>query len=350
MGQGTHVRDRASSAKMPYRSCDDTESTCTVPISWKRKQRVLVNSGLRALKAPMVVLALCNMVFSCSNLNWNDPQDHLELFAGVCSITRGEWKESRSGVPMDLDFGKDHDILSDAGFSNMVFQVLNLRPGGSMWAAPVCSTSRGSTGRSSSNPMGHGKGTTYLHNLMVGRVAVLLLIAAAKAIWWKLEQPKGSLLEGHLLFQALLRLLQKLKVKITRVSTSLCWFGADTVKPLWVYSSKPEAVEVNDFANKTLVPPKKTKLVIHYKDSKGQPRIKGGPGLKLSQSYPLRFGVAFAKVRSRHQKKHRSEAHRFLRTVVRDGTSAVDPSPKMNKFWVDHANLNPIFSYLSKQQ
>ena len=56
-------------------------------------------------------------------------------------------------------------------------------------------------------------------------------------MWWKLEQPKGSLLEGHLLFQALLRLLQKLKVKITRVSTSLCWFGADTVKPLWVYSS-----------------------------------------------------------------------------------------------------------------
>ena len=55
------------------------------------------------------------------------------------------------------------------------------------------------------------------------------------------------------------------------------------------FQGKPEAVEVNDFANKTLVPPKKTKLVIHYKDSKGQPRIKGGPGLKLSQSYPLRF-------------------------------------------------------------
>ena len=46
---------------------------------------------------------------------------------------------------------------------------------------------------------------------------------------------------------------------------------------------------MNDFANKTLVPPKKTKLVVHYTDSKGQPRIKGGPGLKLSQSYPLRF-------------------------------------------------------------
>ena len=97
--------------------------------------------------------------------------------------------------------------------------------------------SRGSTGRTSTNPMGSCKGTTYLHNLMVGRVSVLILIAVAKAVWWKLEQPKGSLLEGHLLFQALLRLLEKLKVKVTRVSTSLCWFGADTVKPLWVYSS-----------------------------------------------------------------------------------------------------------------
>ena len=36
---------------------------------------------------------LANLVFSCPNLSWNEPTDHVELFAGVCSITKGEWEE-----------------------------------------------------------------------------------------------------------------------------------------------------------------------------------------------------------------------------------------------------------------
>ena len=50
--------------------------------------------------------------------------------------------------------------------------------------------------------MGSNTGVTGLHNLMVGRVVVLLTLAVAKGVWWRLEQPRGSLLEGHLLFQA----------------------------------------------------------------------------------------------------------------------------------------------------
>ena len=65
---------------------------------------------------------------------------------------------------------------------------------------------------------------------MVGRVVVLLLLAASKAIWFRVEQPKGSLLEGHVLFQAMLKILQNLCVKVTKTTTSLCWFGADTQK------------------------------------------------------------------------------------------------------------------------
>ena len=40
-----------------------------------------------------VVMMLANLVFSCPNLSWNEPTDHVELFAGVCSITKGEWEE-----------------------------------------------------------------------------------------------------------------------------------------------------------------------------------------------------------------------------------------------------------------
>ena len=30
--------------------------------------------------------------------------------------------------------------MTDVGFSNMLYQTLNLRPGGALWAAPVCSS------------------------------------------------------------------------------------------------------------------------------------------------------------------------------------------------------------------
>ena len=49
---------------------------------------------------------------------------------------------------------------------------------------------------------------------------------------------------------------------------------------------KPEADDVNNFANRSLVPAKTSEMVIHYKDSKGVDRIKGGRDLKASQAYP----------------------------------------------------------------
>ena len=73
----------------------------------------------------------------------------------------------------------------------------------SILAAAGQPRSRGSTKRSSMNPMGSNKHSTRLGNIMVGRVVVLLLLAASKAIWFRVEQPKGSLLEGHVLFQAM---------------------------------------------------------------------------------------------------------------------------------------------------
>ncbi len=41
---------------------------------------------------------------------------------------------------MDIRFGPEQDIMSDVGFANMLYQILNLKPGAAMWAAPVCST------------------------------------------------------------------------------------------------------------------------------------------------------------------------------------------------------------------
>ena len=67
-------------------------------------------------------------------LFWDIPILVLKLPANIVP------QEKRNGVPMDLRFGEDQDIMTDVGFSNMLYQTLNLRPGGALWAAPVCSS------------------------------------------------------------------------------------------------------------------------------------------------------------------------------------------------------------------
>ena len=209
--------------------------------------------------------------------------------------------------------------------------------------------SRGSTHRSQSQPMGSNVGVTYDHNVMVGRVIVLLCLCWAKGIWWMMEQPKGSLLEGHVLFQAMLKLKH---VAVTRTTCSLGWFGADTLKPIWIYSSisaklkkrfdfcnsfghlfpihlyglylmhrfqsyckkrfiwkvcgainpigpscsicqhrpgRKETGDITQFENRSLELEKSTEMVVKYTDSNGVERIKGGSGLKDSQAYPKMF-------------------------------------------------------------
>ena len=38
---------------------------------------------------------LVTAMFSCPALDWSSPGDSVELFAGDCSITRGEWKDHK---------------------------------------------------------------------------------------------------------------------------------------------------------------------------------------------------------------------------------------------------------------
>lgn len=42
-----------------------------------------------------VILTLASLLFNRPSLCWEQPSDHLEAFAGVCSISNGEWKEGQ---------------------------------------------------------------------------------------------------------------------------------------------------------------------------------------------------------------------------------------------------------------
>ena len=38
-------------------------------------------------------MTLVKLLFMNPSLDWNRPGDHVELFAGTMSVTRGEWQE-----------------------------------------------------------------------------------------------------------------------------------------------------------------------------------------------------------------------------------------------------------------
>ena len=94
--------------------------------------------------------------------------------------------------------------------------------------------SRGTTKRSSSNPMGDPSVKSVMEgNQMVARCALLLIIAFCRGLFFVLEQPRGSLLELHPAMQKIFR-----KFQFYRKAIKMGNFGAGSDKPTWLYSGQ----------------------------------------------------------------------------------------------------------------
>ncbi|CAJ1372230.1 unnamed protein product [Effrenium voratum] len=292
-----------------------------------------------------VIALLATLVFSCPNLDWS-PIDHLETFAGQCAVTKAEWQAGRKAVPFEILVGGDcMDFCSPAGFANAVYQTLRTSPGGGALHAPVCSTwvfmSRGSTLRSPTRPLGRGDSQKVADgNLHVARCAVLCILAAAKGIFWLLEQPSTSIMETHPSFQKMLKILH-----VRKLIFDMKDFGANTQKRTILYSSHEEVDDLLLHKH-----PRKRchskEMVIRYTDSSGKSRCKGGRDLKMSQTYPREFGHALSAVRTKNLKKIKAKAKKFLRDAKVKG-GEVDRNRRSNAHWVKHAKLMPVFEYLA---
>jgi len=62
-----------------------------------------------------------------------------------------------------------------------------------------------------------------------------------------------------------------------------------------------------------------------------------------------RLGKGVARVTTRYRMRHHREARQFLRAALRDDRAAAESSSRVNKFWVDQANLTPVLAYLGQQ-
>ncbi|CAL1138490.1 unnamed protein product [Cladocopium goreaui] len=240
------------------------------------------------------------------------------------------------------------DIMTPQGFAHALYQVLSLKPGSSLFLAPVCSTwvwvARGSTLRSEAMPLGWERYSSVLTaNQMVARCCILMILAAARGIWVVCEQPKGSLMQFHPCFEAVMDL-----VPLWRKFIRMGDFGASSGKGTWLYSSRQEIEQLMEFQPQGIPQHERKSLVDFYVDSKGKQRVKGNAQLKLSQAYARAFGKALAKLRTKHLQRSKRMARALLKRAagsVRKG--AFKNTSHQMSFWVKHANLETVLEYLT---
>ena len=125
------------------------------------------------------------------------------------------------------------------GFVLALNVLRRLLPKGLSWWAPPCGTwvymSRGSTGRSKSDPLGFTSvECVAAQNRLVKRVVLLLRFVVCMGLFWILEQPTSSILQDHPTFQRNAKRLGK--------KQAFLWmrcFGAATPKGTQLWGNAP---------------------------------------------------------------------------------------------------------------
>jgi hypothetical protein len=117
--------------------------------------------------------------------------------------------------------------------------------------------------------------------LLFAKVLLLLWLGLAMGVPFILEQPKGSLMELHPMFQEFVK-----SNKVYRKYIVMQDFGAPTLKGTWLYSSMPWLGELDNYKSPSTSTGPAPEMVRKYIDASGKQCIVGGKDLKSSQSYP----------------------------------------------------------------
>ncbi len=62
--------------------------------------------------------------------------DFVEVFAGHAAVSRAFQSLGYRGRRMDLKYHEGHDVLNPTGLLLLLSSVMDLKPGGILWAAP----------------------------------------------------------------------------------------------------------------------------------------------------------------------------------------------------------------------
>ena len=220
----------------------------------------------------------------------------VELFAGEQAISKAIRKDFPA-ASFDKRYDLNQDLATTTGFAlalNLVLRILNH---GMLWTAPVCSSwvwiSRSRTGRSTLNASGNLKHLSVrTANRMVDFTVLLIVVAYARGVEVYLEQPCSSVMPHYPCVEALFAWITMYKLP-----TSLGNFGADSTKPVNIFTSESSPRVHFLIKHGGSGPAKGAKRALCTRDAEG--RVSGiKKALKSSQHYPPQFGEVVARAAS----------------------------------------------------
>ena len=240
--------------------------------------------------APVLLPLLCDVLSHLSEFeDISRDVDAVEFMCGKAEISNAAARRGLVSIGYDKSYSASdiNDINSLAGFKRAMQLAMRVRPHGSIWCAPVCSSwtwiSRSSTGRSVSCAQGDTDRTrTRQSNFMVVRLALILLVAWLRGVHLFMENPVSSVIQH---FSPMREVVQCLLTH--RVVCHLCSFGADTQKSVAIWSTTP-------LVSKLYRPKVPTSKRLCTRD--GDSVTGKAKELKQSQAYPRDFGVAVAAI------------------------------------------------------
>ena len=178
-------------------------------------------------------------------------------------------------------------------------------------------------------------------NKMVTRVILLCYLIMAKGAWFVLEQPLNSLMQEHTYFK-----LFRTHIQVYRVAFNMGSFGAESLKPTWLYSNAPWIPNVLSFKTGNLLPGHGKKVVkVHLKN--GTTKVSGGKALKETQAYPVGFGRAMCRLRKQELPNARKLACASEKLISEQVPMEDVFLPGPNEHWCDHAELGKVMAALA---
>lgn len=223
--------------------------------------------------------------------------DSVELFSGAAAISRNVVRLGGQACTFDIRDSPNEDLAKQEGFMLAAQRLLQLRRGGCLWCAPVCSTwvwvGRSQTGRTSENPAGFNTRCVQNANRMVENTIVLATWAIARGCFVSLEQPSSSILH---LFPPAKALFET--ERFHRLPAALGHFGASSLKPITVWTNNVHFFNLPAHS-RAAGRGHFESLVIRNEDGSVTGRTSE---LKQSQEYPDEFGRLVASAMLRSQK------------------------------------------------
>jgi hypothetical protein len=170
--------------------------------------------------------------------------DAVEFFAGCGSWSRalraGGLRVAEYEIKTDSELS---DMLGDIGFITAVQLLLQARAGALVHFATVCSSwvmiNRGTSKRSSCNPLGCSHPYVVHANVMVSRTGLLMLLALCLNLHVILEQPASSLMFLHPRIAQIVSLSSMGLPPLDKITTFMGAFGAATPKMTMLLGSPP---------------------------------------------------------------------------------------------------------------